>query len=793
MFKNYIKIAIRNLLKNKSYLIINSLGMGVAIACCMSAYLLIAYNVEFDSFFDESKTENVAKVMTHLEHQNGEHYQNLVAPLVMGPIATEGISGIKRYSRFVSDGGSIGDGDKVFSQGINFADSNFFEMFEFNLLSGSFQNFKNRKSIFLSDKLAHKLFADDDPIDKTLVLNIRNKEFEMFVGGVFERPPLNSSFFMEAIVRMENYINIYDVGPNEWEEWRESSMLFELTDIHQKESVEEQLNKYVSVRNEAKKDTKTTSYELIPFNEKLYQDETNWSFMNNKISIFPLMVFMILALIILLIACFNLTNTTIALTIKRLKEIGVRKVVGASRSQVVIQFLFEMSLTIFLSMLVGLAMSLILVPEFAAMWGLEYGLEDLNGINLIFSLLVLLFISALLAGAYPALNNSKFKPVALLKGATRIKGTNPLTRILLVIQFSLSVIVLVGGVIFTMNADFQKQVSFGYDLKKILTVSVQSESQYNKLKSAIQQNSKIEEISVTDHHIGWGSYSNPIKIDTAEFRTQVYEVGSNYFNAMGLKVVEGRGFIEDSQSDAEESALVDESFVTFNKLENPIDKQVIFQEKKYRIVGIVQDHLSNLFSDNGLEEGHFYRIAKPEQYHLLIARIDESDLESTKDYIETKWKELFPSKPFESHSQEEIVFSDATETNTNLTQIFLFITLLGCLLSASGIYSLANLNIEKRTKEIGIRKVLGATIASIIRLINKEFAIILILAMIFGGIGGYFLTNILLEEIYTTHIEVGFITVALCGLFIFIIGISTTSGTIFKAAVANPATTLRDE
>lgn len=793
MLKNYIKIAIRNLLKNKSYLIINSLGMGVAIACCMAAYLLIAYNVEFDSFFDEEKTKNVAKVMTHLEHQNGEHYQNLVAPIVMGPIAAEGISGVKRYTRFISDGGSIGDGDRVFSQGVNFADSNFFNMFDFNLLAGSFQNFKSHKSIFLSDKLAKKLFADEDPIDKTLVLNIRNKEFEMLVGGVFERPPLNSSFFMEAVIRMENYITVYDIGPNAWEQWREATLLVEVTDIDQMGSIEEQLNKYVPIRNEAKKDTKTTSFELIPFNEKLSQDDTNWSYINNKIPVFPLMIFMTLALIILLIACFNLTNTTIALTLKRLKEIGVRKVVGASRGQVVSQFLFEISLTILLSIIVGLAMSLIIVPEFATMWGLEYGLEDLNGINLIFALLVLLFISALIAGAYPAINNSKYKPVALLKGSTRIKGTNPLTRILLVMQFSLSVIVLVGGVIFTMNANFQKKVSFGYDLKKILTVSVQSESQYDKLKSAIQQNSQIEEISVTDHHIGWGGFDNPIKIDTAEFRTKAYEVGPNYFTAMGLKVLEGRGFVENSQSDADEAALVDKSFVTFHNLENPIDTRVVFQEKNYRIIGVVQDHLSNLFMDKNLEEGHFYRVATPEQYHLLIARVDENDLESTKDYIETKWKEIFPNKPFESQSQEEIVFSGAIETNTNLTQIFLFITLLGCLLSASGIYSLASLNIEKRTKEIGIRKVLGATVASIIQLINKEFTIILVFAMIFGGIGGYFLTDILLEEIYTTRIEVGFITIALCGLFIFLIGISTTSGTIFKAAVANPATTLRDE
>lgn len=793
MIKNYIKIALRNLLKNKTYLIINSLGMGVAIACCMAAYLLIAFNVEFNSFFDESKNRNITKLLTHLEHQNGEPYKNLVAPLVMGPIATESISGIKRYSRFVQNGGSIGEAEKVFSESLNFADSTFFEMFEFNILQGSVTNFKNQKSIFLSDKLAKKLFADEDPINKTLVLNIRNKQLEMFVGGVFERPPLNSSFFMNAMIRMEHYIDIYDVGPNEWEEWREASLLLELNDINILDDVQVQLNNYVSVRNEAKKDTKTTSFELVPFNKLLDEDTINWSFINMRIGIFPLMVFICLAMIILLIACFNLTNTTIALTIKRLKEIGIRKVVGARRSQVVAQFLLEMTITVLLSIVVGMAMSTLLVPEFAAMWGLEYGLEDLNGLNIIFALLVILLISALLAGGYPAFNNSKFKPVALLKGVTRIKGTNPLTRVLLVIQFSLSVIVLVGGVIFTLNANFQKKVSFGYDLKKILTVSVQSESEYSKLKSAIQQNSKIEEISVTDHHIGWGSYSNPIKIDTAEFRTHVYEVGDNYFNAMGLKIVEGRDFIRDSKSDAEEAAIVDESFVSFNKLEEPIDTRVTFQEQRYRIVGVVQDHVSNLFRDDGLEEGHFYRAARPEQYHLLIARVDNSDLESTKEFIEEQWKELFPHKPFESQSQEEIVFGGAMETNRNLTQIFLFITILGCLLSASGIYSLANLNIEKRTKEIGVRKVLGATIASIIKLINKEFAIILFLSMVFGGLGGFFLTNILLEEIYATHIEVGFITVVLCSLFIFIIGISTTSGTIFKAAVANPATTLRDE
>jgi len=793
MIKNYLKIAIRNLLKNKTYLLINSLGMGVAIACCMAAYLLVAFNIEFDSFFDDSKTEKITKVLTHLEHQNGEPYQNLVAPLVMGPIAFDGISGVKRFTRFGSDGCSMADGDKVFSERLNFVDSSFFDMFDFKLLHGSYLNLQNQQAIFLSDQMSEKLFGDEDPTNRTLTVNIRNREVEMFVGGVFERPPLNTSFFMEAVTRMENYLDIYDVEPNEWEEWREATLFLELDDINQSSAVEEQLNRYVAVRNEAKKDTKTTSYELIPFNETLYEDEANYSYVVSKLPLFPVLIFVILALIILLIACFNLTNTTIALTIKRLKEIGIRKVVGAKRSQIVIQFLFEMTITISLSILVGLALSTIIVPEFAAMWGLQYGMEDLNGINLVFALLIILLISALLAGAFPALNNSKFNPIALLKGATKVKGTSPLTRVLLVIQFSLSVVVLVGGVIFTLNADFQKNVSFGYDMKKIFAVFINGEQQYKQLKSSIAQNAYIEEISVTDHHIGYGSYENPIKIDTSELRTHVYEIGSNYFNAMGMKILEGRNFIEDSQSDYDEAAIVDESFVRFHKLENPIDTKLTFQEQQYRIVGVVQDHVSNLFYNDNLEEGHFYRSARPEQYRVLIARIDPENLVEAKEFIAAKWKELYPNKPFEARSQEEILFTGAMETNRNLTQIFLFITLLGCLLSGSGIYSLANLNIEKRMKEIGVRKVLGATVANIVQLINKEFAIILGLSMILGGIGGYFLTNILLDEIYATHIEVGIFTVILCALLVFIIGIFTTSGTIFKAAVANPATTLRDE
>jgi ABC-type antimicrobial peptide transport system permease subunit len=796
MLRNYLKIAVRHLTKNKSYVIINTLGMGVALACCMSAYILVAFNIEFDDFFDLGKTENMAKVMAHFEHQDGRPYQNMVAPIVMAPIASEDIAGIKNYTRYVRAGVNLNYNDKAFSEGIAFADSTFFDMFEFPLKSGNHANFRNRESIYLNEDLAVKYFGEEQAVGKLMTLEFRNKKYEVEVAGVFEKIPLNSSFTMQALARIETYLDVYEIGPNQWGAWRDASTVFELTDVSQAEAVSSQLDKYLEVRNEKKADATVTSYELIPFNEPVSEDEANWSYMNVHIPIVPLLVFITLASIILLIACFNLTNTTIALTVKRLKEIGVRKVVGARRVQIVTQFLLEMVITITLAIIVGLGFSQIMVPEFMAMWGIPFGLADLSYLNLFFTLVILLFASALLAGALPAFNNSRFKPVSLLKGASKVKGTSVTTRVLLIAQFSLSIIVLIAGIIFTLNSKFQKNLNLGYDVDNVLLVSIQSPEEFRGLRNAILPNPKIEKVAVTDHHLGYGSYSNPIKIegDTSELTTQVYEVGANYFETMGMSLTQGRSFIEDSEIDYEKAAVIDEEFVEFHKLDNPLETKIWFQGVWFDVVGVVGNHFDDLWSNDRVVEGHFYRMTKKEQYRNMVVRVSNSeDLLLAKDFIEQEWKELYPGKPFLSRTQEEVAYSNINQTNRNLTVIFLFLTVLGCLLSASGIYALANLNIERRTKEIGVRKILGASISNIIQLINREFTFILLMAMVFGGVGGYVLTDALLSEIYQTHIEVGIITVILCGLFIFFVGIGTTSSTIFRAAHANPVDTLRDE
>lgn len=792
MVKNYLKVAMRNLLRNKVYVLINTLGMGIAMACCMTAYLLIAYNIEFDEYFSDDQVQHVVKVVHHLETSVGKSDKKLVIPIGMAPQVAQDVSGIEDFTRFCNEDGIVSQGMNAFYENIRFADPSFFKMFKLRLAQGSYKNFENQKSIYLSEHLAKKYFDDEDPLGKIVAVEFNGKKYEVVVGGVFEKLPLNISFSIDALMRIEIYLDAHAIEPDQWDTNQSSSVLFKLTDISQRQNIGQQMSKYSKLINEKHKDSRSVSFELVPFTTRIINGEVSQSNLRLPIPTIALVIFSTLGFIILLIACFNLTNTTLALTGKRLKEIGVRKVVGSGRSQIVYQFLLEMIVTISLAILAGLLMAQIIVPQFAAMWQLQYGLSDLNKLNLLLALIVLLFIAALLAGIYPALFNSKFNPIDLLKGRKGIKGTNYLTRSLLVIQFSLSVIVFIAGIVFTQNAAYQKNMSLGYDKQNILIVSVQGDREFEQFKNEVSENSKIENISGTANHIGpYTSRYSTVRLDTTIFKTSIYETGVGYFAAVGLDIVSGRDFMENNQTDYESAAIIDENFALNHNLEDPIDAQLFYDDRPYRIIGVVKNHLSGLKQKDDSE--HLFTLTRPVNFTKMVVRTSPNDMLAVRSYLEKKWKVLFPGRPFESKLQEDIVYEEANGYNTNLKQIFFFITLLGCLLSASGIYALASLNVQKRTKEIGVRKVLGASVGSIVQLLNREFAIILALAALVGGSGGYFLTNTLLNDLYAQHIEVGFVTIVLCSLSVFIIGISTTSTTIFRTATDDPTKTLRSE
>lgn len=792
MLRNYFKVALRHLFRNKIYVIINTTGMGIAMACCITSYLLIAYNIEFDNYFEKKEVANMVKVVHHYRTSEGRDKKELVSPLGLGPIAKQEITGVEDFTRFFNESVIMNYNDRVFHENVRFADESFFKMFNLKMTSGSQKNFSDQQTIILSPALSKKYFAEEDPIGKTIALELNGKKMQLTVGGVLEKIPLNTSFNIDALLRTEVYLTAFNGKEDDLADNNEVSVLLKLSDINQRNAIEKQMDKYVRLRNESAKEYKSMSYELVPFLHPIINGEVTKSNLRLPIPTIALAIFGTLGLMILLIACFNLTNTTMALAGKRQKEIGVRKVIGSGRRQIANQFLLEMILTISLAIGSGLLMAQVIVPQFAMMWQLQYGLEDLSGTNLLISLIILLFTAATIAGIYPALFNSKLSPVILLRGNKSFSTTSWLTKSLLVGQFSLSVVVLLGGIVFTQNATYQKNLSLGYVKDEILAVTVNGEDQFNRLKNAVSSNARIKEIAGAENHIGpYTTQHRTVRMGTEPFETNVYNVGPNYFNTVGLTIVSGRDFIDDSKLDRESSLIVDQNFVQNHSIKNPLEEQIFFEERPYQIVGVVSNHLSGLKKTSDTE--HIYFFKSPGDYRSMVVRAEAKDLVSLQKDIEAQWKKLFDGVPYQIVLQEEVVFEEANAYNTNLKQIFLFLTVLGCLLSVSGIYAMASLQVQKRTKEIGVRKVLGATVVSLIKLLNKDFAIILSLSALIGGAGGYLLTHALLDSLYVQHLQFGLGVVVFSGAVIFIIGIVATSTTIFKAAVANPTDTLGSE
>ncbi|MEX2235068.1 MAG: FtsX-like permease family protein [Cyclobacteriaceae bacterium] len=792
MLFNYLRVAFRNLLKNKSYVIINALGLGTALACCITAYLLLAYNIEFDNFHDDEKVSNIFKFHTISKEKDGSIARDVQAPIVLAPIAVEEITGIKRYTRFLYGGGALYYGDKAFNEGIAFADSSFFDLFDYPLIAGNHKYFHDKNSIFISEKVAKKYFGNDDPIGKLMVFTSGDEtEIEVLVGGVLERFPLNNTFSFDILMRMEHFMEMATIRTDDWSDWRNPATFVELSSPDNASQISAQFSKYIPNRNKLRTDMVVESYELVPFKSMFAQDELRYNWVNHRIGAEPLIIFSAMAGLILLIACFNLTNTSIAMAGKRLKEVGVRKAVGASRQQIVSQFLFETLLLITGSVLAGLLMAQFIVPAFVSMWDLPYDLKDLDGVNLFAALVILVFLAALLAGMYPALYSSKFKPTALLKGTIRMKGTNGLTRMLVASQFALSVIVMIAGVVFIRNTKYQEQIKFGYDHQRIITVSLGGAREFEAMEKTIASNPKILSVGVSDGSIGRNSYQTPVRVDTGQYNVQALAVGKNYFETIGLRFIKGRTFDLENASD-QEGIIVNKAFVDRTGMDDPIDRIVVLHDGRRRILGVIENHIDNLYRSKEPEPFVFHPAAK-KQYITLLVKTERRDLVETQKYLEATWKEIFPGKPFESQFQEDILLKESKKMNANMEKIFFFITVLGGLLSASGIFALASLNITKRTKEIGIRKALGATENNILGLMNREFVIVLLLAAILGSVGGYYATDKLLSILYTYHISVGIFPVIVSAIFIFSMGIFTTSVTILKAARSNPVHTLRTE
>lgn len=793
MLKNQLLITLRNMMKNKLYLFINIFGMAIAIACCIIGY----FNYDFNSSFDHNhkNASTIYRVGSVRKFQN-ELTEFGYAPIGLGNAIKQNVPEVNEVIRYTPEGGNFRIKTELFSSDINYVDPVFFKAFTFEFVEGN-GDLKDRSEICISDELAIKYFGQEKALGRPLTQMLDSgKTKEYTVAGVFKKQPSNSSFSGQAYA---HYDNTFEFGPSDYNEnsWRYRNTLFvQINDPSRVASIQEQIKPYAENNNKIREDFIIDHFLVEPFEgmavRDSYADKTGtWTRDGSPLA--AVVGIGLMGIFVLLIAIFNMTNTAIAISSRRLKEIGIRKVMGSTRKHLIIQFIGETTLVCFLALIVGVVIGeLFLLPAFNRLWPEfnlttnYFGKPDFT----MFMLLTLIFTSVL-AGSYPAFYISKFQPTSILKGTLKFGGTNYFTRILLCLQFIISLAGIVCSFAFTDNAKFQRDFDMGFDRQGVIFTNVNGRSEFETYRNALAGNPDIVSITGTQAHLYASGFNDPIKHEDKEIEVDIMDISADYLSALGIKLKEGRNFTEDSETDRKESVIITEGLARKFGLVQAVGKEIIWMDTvRYYVVGVVQD-----IYNNGLWEQMdpiMFRYASRDNVNHILVKAPVDKLVDTNKFMEAKWKEIFPDKMyFGNYMDENMVEADTV--NNNLVKMFVFLGIVALMLSATGLFTLVSLNIIKKMKEIGVRKVLGASVGNITKVINKEFVIILLIASVGGGALGWWMSAMLMDSIWDYYQEVTLTSMIISATILFVASALSIGYKIYKTTRLNPAHVLRDE
>jgi putative ABC transport system permease protein len=802
MIKNYLLITFRSLMKNKLFIFINVFGMGIAIACCIVAYL----NWEFSESWDGTQVnaEQIYRVQFWREFQ-GKRDRYGIAPMPLANYIRQNFKDVDETVRFMQSYCDIRIGDEVFGTQMAFVDSAFFDLFTYKLKYGSFADFYNKGKVFISDEIARKYFNSEDVVGRSISQIVlgkdgvrRPKEFE--VGGVFEKLPLNSSMsFFEVITLHDNFWDINldpEVNETNWKKFTHVLFL-KISDPSRVATIIQNLQQYVEPQNKVREDFKIASYYLENFkgmmNRNREAPRLDSDYLGGGIPKEAVIAPTILAGMLLLLSCFNFTNTSIAISSRRLKEIGIRKVMGGMRIQLIAQFLGENLILCFMGLLAGLLMAEFLVPAYDSLWPwLELDLSYTENAGFLLFLAGLLVVTAIIAGSYPSFYVTSFEPVSILKGTVKFGGTSWFTRILLGGQFVISLTMLITGLAFYQNGQYQKNYDLGFATHGVITVWVNNEGAFNTYRDALVSNSDIQLIAGTKNNVVNSWYGDPVKYESIEKEVDIMDVGEDYLDVMSMTLIAGRKFLRNSETDRKESVIVTEEFVKqFGWKDNPIGKRVVWMDTvQLYVVGVVKDVYGRALWQP--IQPMMMRYTLPDKYQQLVVKMDPAKIGEINAFMEKKWKEVFPNAQYNGQMIEREM-QETNEINANVVIMFGFLGFFGALMTGIGLYTLVSLNIVKKMKEIGVRKVLGASIANIAGVINYEFIVNLGIATIVGGAMGFLMTDWLMDAIWEYYLKINVTTIAVSVVAMVTIAVVAVGYKTVATASLNPTKTLRDE
>ena len=784
MIKNYSRIAFRNIQRHKGYSFINIAGLALGIACCILIIAWVKDEMATDKF--HAKLDSLYLVRT-IQHYGSEVTRGAGSVPALAPALKAEYPQVINAAR-ISNGQSehlLEHGDKQFKERIQLADPEIFQLFTFPFVHGNLEDvFSDPYVTVLSERAAYKIFGDENPVGKILMLN---KKEEFRVVGVMQDIPHNSTIQFDIWAPLELTTKWW--RPNYLSTWYNLAFrtYVEMADNADIEAFNEKIFDRIRQSNP---NTNSEPF-LYPF-RKVYLEY--WGRMEN------IRIFSLIAFVILVIACINFMNLSTARSAHRAQEVGLRKVVGAQRQQVMGQFFGESLLYTFLSLGVALLAVRAFLPAFRNLTGKPLPVKEFLDPAILFGTLGVTLATGLLSGSYPALFLSSFRPAAVLKGA-HVSGTKGglFRKALVVLQFALSVMLIIGTMVIYNQVHFMKNKNLGFDKEHLLYVPIEGKLLDNipSLKNEFLQHPGIQSVTATSHS-PTGVYNNGQDWDWEGRDPNVnplvtyFGVDPDFLQTFKMELVEGETFRPDSGHNLT-FVIINERFASIMGIPNVVGTRLSQGNNHLQIIGVAKDfHFTPVNREIGPAIIYYDPTYKTFQtYRYLFVRLNPGDIPDAIAHIEKTVKAFNPGYPFEYRfldSDYDLMYR-GMEREMAVVRTF---TVLAILISCLGLFGLAAYTSEQRTKEIGIRKVMGASVPGIVVLLSKEYAKWVLAANVIAWPVSYFLMRGWLQD-YHYRIGLGLPVFLLAAAISVLIAQLTVSYQAIRAARSNPVNSLRYE
>ncbi|MBR08926.1 MAG: hypothetical protein CMP48_14755 [Rickettsiales bacterium] len=790
MLSNYLKSCFRNMSRYWVTSSVNVFGLAIALGTLLTLFMFIDTTRNMDNY--HVKADRTYQLLNYV---NSEGQSELWgdSPLELGPALLDNHSQVEDMFRIEFASASVKFDDKVFNESIIFSDPGFLNLLDYPILLGNRNTLSNKDHIIISYNMAEKYFDLEDPVGKLVNLKFSNGQVKSFtVGAVLDQYSYNTSMRFNFILPIAHLEEIATDKTLDWGYFTDATFVLLKESANPGELIA-QLDSYVATQNNFDPEWEIESFDLMPLttlsrhNHEIRGSVAGGSHPAGQIALG------VVAILLTVLACLNYMNISIASSTKRLKEIALRKVIGSSRQSIAIQFLVENSLQVLFALIVGA-----LIGYFLFMPGLNTILPFTIPFQFTTVQTTIIFFVALLIGVgvlsslYPSLYVSKFQPVSIFKGNTRFGTKNIFSKILLTFQLAFAFITVVGCFIFTDNAIYQKQQSWGYDGEDVISVSLSDPAQYHVLEEYANTSPLVADFVGSASQMTMNYDIQVVSQLESEIKTAVFAADAQFPQLMHMQLAVGDWINAELDPESNDQVLINEQFVKKMNWENPIGQKLTLNDQKYSVVGVIGDfQYSTWFAYDQMLPA-MIRVAPEKDYSFAIFKSSAGNMDQLDAELKEEWLKIAPNDPYDRVIQANAYDQLYTEMDGNIMVISV-ISFIAIILAALGLFGLLSFNIQSRLKEFSVRKILGASSKQIIKVASKQYFWIVGIGFAIGAPLGYLSINNMIQSVFPNPKPTGALPFILSIVLMLLALALSIVGQLMKASNVNPVRNLRNE